>query len=106
MRMKRWLWIGLGLLFLAWGLSELRFPLLRFGRVFDLLFNLWPLILVVLGLNIMLQSRRNRGDAVIGGLLAALGAALLANNFGYSLSVWGAILVGAGVGFLFRAVVE
>ena len=107
---RRLTWILLGLFLLAWGLAEagVDFPRPLPG-VLDWLFQLWPLILVVWGAQMVVQrfQTRREGSFVLGGVLLALGVALLARNLGYArVSIWASILIGAGAGFLLRAVRE
>ena len=44
---------------------------------------------------------------MLGGVLVALGLALLADNLGYlQVSLWAAVLIGAGAGLLFRGLLD
>jgi len=114
MTRKAWS-VLLGLLLLAWGLSMLGVPgFAQAGDVVAWLLRLWPLILVAWGAHHAYQGllghKRRRGQGLVFGLaVLGLGLALLADNLhvnlGFPLSPFAALLVGAGLGFLLRAVV-
>ncbi len=106
----------LGLFLLAWGLSMLGVPgFAQAGDFVAWLLRLWPLILVAWGAHHTYQGLlgrgRRRGQGLVFGLaVLGLGLALLADNLGLNLGVplspFAALLVGAGLGFLLRAVVS
>src|SRR5512139_2008739 len=75
--------IILGLVFLAYNLGMLS------NDLWSTLINLWPLLLVLIGLDGLL----GRGGIVWPSLMIGLGAIFLLNNFGYLvLDVWQVIL--------------
>jgi len=115
--MTRKVWsVLLGLILLAWGLSMLGVP--GFAQAGDLVawvLRLWPLILVVWGAHHtyqgLLGKKHRRGQGLVFGLaVLGLGLALLVDNLGLDvgvpLSPLAALLVGAGLGFLLRAIVS
>ncbi len=105
-----------GLFLLAWGLSLLGVP--AFAQVGDFmawLSRLWPLILIAWGAHRayhgLLGPPQRRGHGLVFGLaVLGLGAVLLADNIGLTAggawSPFAGLLVGAGLGFLLRAVVR
>ncbi len=107
---RRLWWVVLGLFLLAWGLAEAGVAVVRPVSVFmQWLFRLWPLLLVAWGLHLLIEHVRTRqtGHPVLGGVLVALGLALVADNLGYlQVSLWAAVLIGAGAGLLFRGLLD
>ncbi len=107
---RRLLWVLLGLFLLAWGLAEAGMAVVQPVSAFmQWLFRMWPLLLVAWGLYLLIQHVRTRQpeSPVLGGVLVALGLALLADNLGYlQVSLWAAVLIGAGAGLLFRGLLD
>jgi len=90
--------IILGLVFLAYNLGMLS------DDLWSTLINLWPLLLVLIGLDGLL----NRGGIVWPSLMIGLGVIFLLNNFGYLLldvwqvilSLWPVVLIAIGFDIL------
>ncbi|OGO35232.1 MAG: hypothetical protein A2W35_11045 [Chloroflexi bacterium RBG_16_57_11] len=90
--------IILGLVFLTYNLGMLS------NDLWSTLINLWPLLLVFIGLDGLL----NRGGIVWPSLMIGLGAIFLLNNFGYLVldvwqvifSLWPVLLIAIGFDFL------
>ncbi len=103
--MRRWVLVLLGLFFLAWGLAEAGVGGVQVDLL-DWLSRLWPLLLVYWGGQSLVRYFREPGahDVVLGTVVFVLGVVLLLNNFQVlSLSLWAALLLGLGVGFLLKA---
>lgn len=92
-----------GLVLIAWG----ALLLLREQGVIDpalRAFDLWPLVIIGVGLSIAV-GRRRLGSALVGLAIMLLGAGMLAQRLGYAVGgthLWPVLLIAAGLGVIWN----
>ncbi len=112
---RRFVSILIGLLLLAWGLGMMGVSVFgRAGNFVAWLVRLWPLFLVAWGAHAIYSGltgvTKGRGQGlIVGSAVLGLGLALLAQTLAWPwadrIGLFPALVAGAGIGFVLRAIV-